>query len=272
MTATSCAIHVERIGKSFVIGRREVSAREALERVVTSGAQALRSAGRGHDGDREEQPKLRWALDDVSFDVEEGEVVAVMGRNGAGKSVLFRVLARVTRPTTGRAEVRGRVAPLLEVGTGFHHELTGRENIYLNGAILGMRRVEVNDRVDEIIAFSEVEEFLDMPIKHYSSGMRMRLAFAVAAHLDRDIFLLDEVLAVGDADFQEKCLKRIAALAAEGRTILFVSHGVDLVERLCSRVILLERGRLVADGPVRDVAQRYESLRRERHPEPGGRE
>jgi lipopolysaccharide transport system ATP-binding protein len=259
MIAPSRVISVRGIGKRFTMGRREqATAREALEDLLR------RPVPNGKTADL-------WALSDVSVDINEGEVVGIMGRNGAGKSVLLKILARVTRPTTGSATVIGRLAPLLEVGTGFHPELSGRENIYLNGAILGMRRSEVQQRVDEIVDFSEAQEFLDEPIKHYSSGMRMRLAFAVAVHLDRDVFLLDEVLAVGDADFQEKCLNQIARLAHEGRTILFVSHGTGVVERLCTRAILLERGRVIADADPVGVAAQYDALRRERIPDAAGR-
>jgi lipopolysaccharide transport system ATP-binding protein len=198
-----------------------------------------------------------WAVRHVSFDVSQGDVVGVIGRNGAGKSVLLKILSRVTPPTAGNAEIRGRVTSLLELGAAFHPELTGRENVYLNGGILGMRRAEIARKFDEIVAFSEVDKFLDAPVKHYSSGMYMRLAFGVAAHLEGDILLLDEVLAVGDESFQNKCVAKIRKMAADGRTVLFVSHGMKSVERLCSRAILLHDGRLVADGGTREVISRY---------------
>ena len=199
-----------------------------------------------------------WALSDVSFEVAEGEVVGVVGRNGAGKSTLLRVLSRITEPTSGRAEVRGRLASLLEVGTGFHPELTGRENVFLNGAILGLGRREIAARFDEIVAFAEVERFLDTPVKHYSSGMFMRLAFAVAAHLEPDVLVVDEVLAVGDAAFQRKCLGRMESIAESGRTVLFVSHNLAAVRTLCASVLVLEGGRAVFRGPVEEGLARYE--------------
>ena len=198
-----------------------------------------------------------WALQDVHLDVEPGEIVGIIGHNGAGKSTLLKILARITKPTTGRVELRGRVGSLLEVGTGFHPELTGRENIFLNGSILGMSRREIARRFDEIVAFAEVERFLDTPVKRYSSGMYVRLAFAVAAHLDPEILLVDEVLAVGDAHFQKKCLDKMEGIATGGRTILLVSHQMSLVQRLSRRVALLERGRMTAFGPTEDVIGRY---------------
>ncbi len=198
-----------------------------------------------------------WALEHVSFEIRPGEVAAVIGRNGAGKSTLLRVISRITRPTSGRVGLRGRVGSLLEVGTGFHPELTGRENIFLNGAILGMSRREVRARFDEIVAFSEVGEFLDTAVKHYSSGMYVRLAFAVAAHLEPEVLLVDEVLAVGDLAFQRKCLGKMGDVARSGRTVLFVTHNMTAVSSLCTRALLLERGRLIADGLPRDVIGAY---------------
>src|SRR5581483_8501340 len=192
-----------------------------------------------------------WALKDVSFEVKVGEALGIIGRNGAGKSTLLKILSRITRPTTGYADVYGRVGSLLEVGTGFHPELTGRENIYLNGAILGMTRRDIQRRFDEIVAFAEVENFLDTPVKRYSSGMYMRLAFAVAAHLEPEILVVDEVLAVGDAEFQKKCLGKMGDVAKEGRTVLFVSHNMNAVEHLCQRVLLFQSGRLA--GSFNDV-------------------
>src|SRR5262245_25756886 len=198
-----------------------------------------------------------WALSDVSLDVEAGEVLGVIGRNGAGKSTLLKILSRVTAPTAGRAEICGRVGSLLEVGTGFHPDLTGRENVYLNGTLLGMRKREIDTKLDEIVAFAEVEPFLDTPVKRYSSGMYVRLAFAVAAHLDCEILLVDEVLAVGDVQFQKKCLGTMGAVAQSGRTVLFVSHNMAAVQRLCGRGVLLERGAVAAVGPIADVVRRY---------------
>jgi lipopolysaccharide transport system ATP-binding protein len=198
-----------------------------------------------------------WALKDVSLEVHQGEVVGLIGRNGAGKSTLLKILARITRPTEGHAEIHGRVGSLLEVGTGFHGELTGRENVYLSGAILGMRKAEIDRKFDEIVAFSEVERFLDTPLKHYSSGMQMRLAFAVAAHLEPEILLVDEVLAVGDASFQKKCLGKMGQVSREGRTILFVSHNMAAVKALCNRAVLIRDGFVAASGAVADVADDY---------------
>ena len=195
------------------------------------------------------QTQELWALDDVSFSVQEGEVLGVIGRNGAGKSTLLKVLTRITTPTSGRVEIRGRVGSLLEVGTGFHPELTGRENIYLNGAILGMKRREIQQKLPDMVEFSGVERFLDTPVKRYSSGMYVRLAFSVAAHLEPEILLVDEVLAVGDAEFQARCLGRMEDLGATGRTVLFVSHNMQAVAQLCDRVILMEHGAVVRDGP-----------------------
>jgi lipopolysaccharide transport system ATP-binding protein len=207
---------------------------------------------------RRRDPEL-WAVREVSFEVRPGEVLGVVGANGAGKSTLLRMLSGITDPTEGRAEIRGRVGSLLEVGTGFHPELSGRDNVYLNGAILGMKRAEIRARFDDIVEFSGIERFLDTPVKRYSSGMYVRLAFAVAAHLDPEILLVDEVLAVGDLDFQRRCLGRMDEVANSGRTILFVSHNLASVAALCNRAILLESGRLVAEGRTDDVLQRYVS-------------
>jgi len=198
-----------------------------------------------------------WALDDVSFQVKRGEVVGVIGRNGAGKSTLLKILSRITEPTKGKALIHGRVGSLLEVGTGFHPELTGRENIFLNGSILGMKKSEIARKFDEIVAFSEVEKFIDTPVKHYSSGMYVRLAFAVAAHLEPEILLVDEVLAVGDAQFQKKCMGKMGDVAKEGRTILFVSHNMAAVENLCSRCVYLKDGRVSSDGLSKEVIEFY---------------
>ncbi len=203
------------------------------------------------------EPNTFWALKDVSFTVEQGDIVGIIGRNGAGKSTLLKVLTRITEPTSGRAVLRGRVGSLLEVGTGFHPELTGRENIFLNGAILGMRRREIERKFDEIVAFSEVERFIDTPVKRYSSGMYVRLAFAVAAHLDPEILLVDEVLAVGDAAFQKKCLGKMGEVASQGRTVLFVSHYMHVVRSFCSRLVYLEAGRADASLSIGDAISRY---------------
>ena len=198
-----------------------------------------------------------WALDDVGFDVQPGEVVGIVGRNGAGKSTLLKILSRITEPTAGRIELNGRVASLLEVGTGFHPELTGRENIFLNGSVLGMSRAEINGKFDEIVDFAEIERFLDTPVKRYSSGMYVRLAFAVAAHLEPEILIVDEVLAVGDANFQSKCLGKMSDVAKGGRTVLFVSHNMTAVQSLCESAVMLENGRLVQRGDTDDVLSRY---------------
>jgi lipopolysaccharide transport system ATP-binding protein len=241
---------------------QDVSKRYRLSR--TQGLETLREAimhlGRLARGRREARPgDWIWALRDVSFAIEAGEVVGLVGRNGAGKSTLLKVLSRITPPTSGAVRVRGRVASLLEVGTGFHDELTGRENIYLSGCILGMPKSRTDAKLDAIVAFAEVDRFLDTPLKHYSSGMRLRLGFAVAAHLESDILLVDEVLAVGDGQFQRKCLQAMGDLQTAGRTVLFVSHNLAAVESLCSRAIWIDRGRIREDGPSTAVIQSYMS-------------
>jgi len=207
--------------------------------------------------DTQEPEDIIWALKDVSFDVEQGEVVGIIGRNGAGKSTLLKIVSRITKPTTGYADIYGRVGALLEVGTGFHPELTGRENVYLNGAILGMRKAEISKKFDEIVDFSGVERFIDTPVKRYSTGMKVRLAFAVAANLDPEVLIIDEVLSVGDAEFQKKSLGKMDEFASGGRTVLFVSHNMSAVARLCHRAILLEDGQIVADGPAPQVTSTY---------------
>lgn len=201
-----------------------------------------------------------WALDHISFKVHTGEVVGIVGKNGSGKSTLLKILARITHPTTGRIELHGRTAALLEVGTGFHSELNGRENIFLNGAILGMSRSEIKLKYDEIVAFSEVESFLEMPVKHYSSGMYVRLAFSVAAHLDSEIMIVDEVLAVGDADFQHKSIAKMKQIASDGRTVLFVSHNKSAVLSSCTRCIYLEQGKIKADDTPQKITQIYNMI------------
>jgi len=248
------AIKAEGLGKRYRIGAvREpyYTLRDAIVGAVKAPARLLSRLGRGGERD------TIWALKDVSFEVKRGEVVGVIGRNGAGKSTLLKVLSRITKPTEGRAEILGRVGSLLEVGTGFHPELTGRENIFLNGSILGMKRREIKARFDEIVAFAEVEKFIDTPVKRYSSGMQVRLAFAVAAHLEPEILLVDEVLAVGDAAFQKKCLGKMGDVAREGRTVVVVSHNMATIEGLCKRCVLLDRGRLAGEGESAEVVQRY---------------
>jgi lipopolysaccharide transport system ATP-binding protein len=253
-------IKVENLSKEYFTGVREASystLRESFVRAAGAPLRRLRGQGR-----KKGEGKI-WALRDVGFEIMPGEVVGVIGRNGAGKSTLLKILSRITEPTTGLIELYGRVGSLLEVGTGFHPELTGRENIYLNGAILGMKRTEINRKFDEIVAFAEVEKFLDTPVKRYSSGMYMRLAFAVAAHLEPEILLVDEVLAVGDAAFQAKCLGKMSEVAHEGRTVLFVSHNLGSVANLCSRSLLMVDGTKHSDGSSEDVISRYIALGRE---------
>lgn len=255
---SNVAIRVEGIGKRYRIGETRPSfptLRDAIAASARRAGSVLFSPLRSF---RERtRPETFWALRDVSFEVQEGEVVGIIGGNGAGKSTLLKILSRITEPTEGRAEIHGRVGSLLEVGTGFHPELTGRENTYLNGAILGMTRREIAQKFDEIVAFAEVERFIDTPVKHYSSGMYLRLAFAVAAHLEPEILIVDEVLAVGDASFQKKCLGKMGDVARQGRTVLFVSHNMDAIQRLCNRSLMLERGRVVAEGPTAGVVERY---------------
>jgi lipopolysaccharide transport system ATP-binding protein len=252
------AIRVHELAKEYRIGlltHRYKTLRESLTSALSSPGRLFRRF-RPRTA-RPEGDEQLWALRDVNFEINAGEVVAVIGRNGAGKSTLLKILARITTPTLGVAEIHGRVGSLLEVGTGFHPELTGRENIFLNGAILGMRRAEIDRKFDEIVAFSEVERFIDTPVKRYSSGMYLRLAFAVAAHLEPEILLVDEVLAVGDADFQKKCLGKMGDVAREGRTVLFVSHNMPAVQALCARTILLRAGSVALDGPTGDVLREY---------------
>ena len=261
------AIHAEGLSKRYRIGptggpeeRPDTlsGALIALARRPLHNLNRLRALSRFREGDGHPAAGgVIWALEDVSFSVDRGEVVGLIGANGAGKSTLLRILARITTPTRGEAILYGRVGSLLGVGTGFHRELTGRENVYLNGSILGMRRAEIEHKLDAIVDFAGVETFLDTPVKHYSSGMQVRLAFAIAAHLEPEILLVDEVLAVGDAAFQRKCLGKMEDVAGEGRTILFVSHNMAAVEQLCSRCLFLEEGRLRADGPTSEVIADY---------------
>ena len=253
------AIRVEGIGKQYRIGKRE-QYKTLRDTLVSAFAAPWQKAGkvlRGEGVESGESDQLLWALQDISFEVKRGEVIGVIGGNGAGKSTLLKILSRITEPTVGFAEIQGRVGSLLEVGTGFHPELTGRENIYLNGAILGMKRTDIDRQFDEIVAFSEVERFIDTPVKHYSSGMYLRLAFAVAAHLEPEILLVDEVLAVGDAGFQKKCLGKMGNVAKEGRTVLFVSHNLGAITQLCGRAVQLEKGRLKRVGPAAEVVAAY---------------
>ena len=248
------AIRATGLGKRYELGRTLRRDRTLRESLVESVEELMRSMRR--DGSTIPDREL-WALRDVSFEIAEGEAVGLIGSNGAGKSTLLKLLSRVTAPTTGRAEIHGRVGSLLEVGTGFHPDLTGRENVFLNGAILGMRGAEIARKFDEIVAFAEVERFVDTPVKRYSSGMYLRLAFAVAAHLEPEVLLVDEVLAVGDAAFQRKCLGKMSDVAASGRTVVFVSHNMDAVLRLCTRALLLEHGRVAESGPSADVVAGY---------------
>ena len=269
------AVRVEGLGKRYRIGARQQGYKTLREKLNDLALQPFRAAGSlttrngrpqrspSSDGsnqtsaNRNSQSSTLWALRDVSFEIQRGEIVGIIGRNGAGKSTLLKVLSRITEPTNGKVDIYGRVGSLLEVGTGFHPELTGRENIFLNGAILGMRRNEIERKFDEIVAFAEIERFLDTPIKHYSSGMYMRLAFAVSAHLEPDILLVDEVLSVGDASFQKKCLGKMEEFGSQGRTVLFVSHSMPMIMRLCERTILLDRGAVLADGKPHDVIKHY---------------
>jgi len=255
------AIRTDDLGKRYRIG--ELQHYKALRDTITDALYApFRAAAsifhrRDSKSDSRSSDNVIWAIKDISFDIHQGEVVGIIGRNGAGKSTLLKILSRITEPTVGRAEIHGRVGSLLEVGTGFHPELTGRENIYLNGAIIGMRRAEIKRKFDEILAFAEIEKFIDTPAKFYSSGMYMRLAFAVAAHLEPEILLVDEVLAVGDAAFQKKCLGKMEEVAKEGRTVCFVSHNMPAITRLCQRTILLDQGRILSDGPSHQVVTTY---------------
>jgi lipopolysaccharide transport system ATP-binding protein len=260
------AVRVENLSKQYRIGARQPGYRTIRETMTDLAAAPLRRLRRL--GQPSPDNETIWALKDVSFDVKKGEVLGIIGRNGAGKTTLLRILCRITEPTEGYAEIKGRVGSLLEVGTGFHPELTGRENIYLNGAILGMKRAEIDARFDEIVAFSEIEKSLDTPVKRYSSGMYVRLAFSVAAHLEPEILLVDEVLAVGDAAFQKKCLGKMGDVASEGRTVLFVSHNMAAVERLCSRALLVESGKVKVKGDTRKTIDVYLESAAELHDVP----
>jgi lipopolysaccharide transport system ATP-binding protein len=257
-------IVADNLSKRYLVGhrtaQREVNPilREVISREARNFARKTMDFVRGRAIVQGDEVEEYWALKDVNFDVRRGEVLGIVGRNGAGKSTLLKILSRITEPTNGRVILRGRVASLLEVGTGFHQELTGRENIFLNGAILGMTRVEILRKFDEIVAFAEVEEFLDTPVKRYSSGMYVRLAFAVAAHLEPEILIVDEVLAVGDVEFQKKCLGRMRDIVnREGRTILFVSHNMEAIQRLCTKGIWIDKGRILCTGQIGDVIANY---------------
>jgi len=249
---TETAIRVEHLSKRYRIGGPQTSYKTLRETLVSAVSAPSRWLKRGSDG-----PRTFWALDDVSFEIGQGEAVGIIGRNGAGKSTLLKILSRITRPTRGRAELFGRVSALLEVGTGFHGELTGRENVFLNGAILGMRRQEIMRKFDQIVDFAGIEQFLDTPVKYYSSGMYVRLAFAVAAHLEPEILVVDEVLAVGDAEFQKKCLNKMGTAAREGRTVLFVSHNMSAIQDLCENAFWLDRGRVVFSGNAKATVAAY---------------
>jgi len=261
---TDTVITIENLSKRYLVGHRvtqhggSLTLRDVIAREAHNFARKAVDIVRGRQIIQGDDIEEYWALRNVSLEVKKGEVVGIIGRNGAGKSTFLKILSRITDPTEGRVALRGRVASLLEVGTGFHSELTGRENIFLNGAILGMKNQEVRNKFDEIVAFAEVDKFLDTPVKHYSSGMYVRLAFAVAAHLEPEILIVDEVLAVGDTEFQKKCLGKIREVSSgSGRTVLFVSHNMAAVSALCERVALLEHGRLIKHGPADDVLRSY---------------
>lgn len=253
---SKAVITASNLGKSYRLGmqnNRVDTFRDLLVNMAKAPLTRLKNLGEHHA----EAKDAFWALKDVSFEIKPGEVVGIIGRNGAGKSTLLKILSRITEPTLGEAQLHGRVSSLLEVGTGFHPELTGRENIFLNGSILGMRKTEIKSKFEEIVAFSEIEKFLDTPVKRYSSGMYVRLAFAVAAHLEPEIMIVDEVLAVGDLQFQKKCLGKMGEVAREGRTVLIVSHNMSAIQSLCERSILLRQGRIVDDGKTDTVIREY---------------
>ena len=257
------AISAHNLSKMYHIGgqrERYRTMRDTLTDAFVAPFRRARKLVRGQATGAAELDQVMWALDDVSFEVKRGETIGIIGRNGAGKTTLLKILSRITEPTHGYADIYGRVGALLEVGTGFHPELTGRENIFLNGAILGMKRTEIERQFDEIVAFAEISQYIDTPVKHYSSGMYVRLAFSVAAHLEPDILLVDEVLAVGDALFQKKCLGKMGDVAQEGRTVVFVSHNLATVASLCTRGYLIDQGCLISEGDVEDVISRYLNL------------
>lgn len=255
----SSIISVENLSKKYIIGHQQQERYSSLQEMLAGGAKKVMNklAVRPGPETGHQSHEEFWALKDVNFEIKQGDRVGIIGRNGAGKSTLLKILSRITEPTSGRVKIKGRVASLLEVGTGFHPELTGRENIYLNGAILGMSKAEIKRKFDEIVEFSEVEKFLDTPVKRYSSGMYVRLAFAVAAHLEPEILIVDEVLAVGDAQFQKKCLGKMKDAGTSGRTVIFVSHNLAAVKTLCSSAIGLDKGKIVRSGPVSGVVEEY---------------
>ena len=266
MTDKNVAIHVENLSKIYRLGTKE----DIHENLVNSAINFIRNPLKNYRRYRslykfdeaelqadQQADDILWAVKNISFDVRQGEVLGIIGHNGAGKSTLLKILCRITDPTRGKAIIHGRISSLLEVGTGFHPELTGRENVYLNGTILGMTRTEINRKFDEIVDFSGVSKFIDTPVKRYSSGMTVRLAFSVAAHLEPEILIIDEVLAVGDADFQKKCINKMEDVGQEGRTVLFVSHNMPAVSRLCSRALLVEKGQIAEDGPAGEVIGKY---------------
>lgn len=257
----STVVQVNNVSKKYLIDHQKkesyASLREVMVSTLSSWCRRLTRPRLDSNADRGREEF--WSLQNISFEVRQGDRLGIIGRNGAGKSTILKIISRITAPTAGQIAIKGRVASLLEVGTGFHPELTGRENIYLNGAILGMSRAEIKKKFDEIVAFAEVERFLDTPVKRYSSGMYVRLAFAVAAHLEPEILLIDEVLAVGDAQFQKKCLGKMKSVGEEGRTIIFVSHNMPMIASLCNQCVLLDGGRLVCKGPAVDIIQRYYS-------------
>ena len=260
-------IRVQHLGKQFHLDAPEgySTLRDTLARTASSTLKAFKSIA-GYSKSREKsEPRAMWALRDVSFELRRGDVLGVIGANGAGKSTLLKILSRITGPTEGMVEIDGRVGSSLEVGTGFHHELTGRENIYLSGAVLGMHRAEIVKHFDEIVAFAGIDKFIDTPVKHYSSGMYMRLAFSVAAHLDTEVLMMDEVLAVGDSAFQLKCLNKMSDVSASGRTILFVSHNMEAVTQLCTRALLLHQGRMARIGTPQECIEEYLAIAKERN-------
>lgn len=253
-------INVQGLSKKYRIGVKDETndtLTGAVKDFLTAPFKRFRNVNRLASFQNGEEADIVWAVKDVTFKVQDGEVMGIIGKNGAGKSTLLKILSRITDPSEGKVEIEGRVSSLLEVGTGFHPELTGRENVYLNGTILGMKKKEIDSKFDEIVGFSEIEKFIDTPVKRYSSGMKVRLGFAVAAHLDPEVLIIDEVLAVGDADFQKRCLGKMKDVANEGRTVLFVSHNLPLVKGLCPRSILMQKGRMVFDGTSEDAITRY---------------
>src|SRR5579885_2489625 len=265
---TKAIITVDGLSKRYLVGHRSrrgyVTLREAFTREARNFTRKALDLVSGRDVVQGDEVEEFWALKEINFEIRQGEVVGIIGRNGAGKSTLLKILSRITEPTRGEVRIRGRVASLLEVGTGFHPELSGRENIFLNGAILGMHRAEIRRKFDEIVAFAEVERFLDTPVKHYSSGMYVRLAFGVAAHLEPEILIVDEVLAVGDVAFQKKCLGKMSEVAGGGRTVLFVSHNAAAVRHLCNTALVLDQGRVVFAGNQNAALDFYHATSRGR--------